>query len=182
MSASTSTTANASLTSSRRASATYNSVSTHVGIGLERSFMLSDASSLTPGIRADHTLIRDASYSETGAGVLNLDVASRSADQFVLSTEAKLKQLINDNLSLGLSAGVGYDAINKPASIVSAYGGAPSAMFVTYGLKQSPWLGHAGASLTHVTRNGVEIIVRYELDARASFTNQTASAKAQWTF
>jgi hypothetical protein len=53
---------------------------------------------------------------------------------------------------------------------------------VTYGLEQSPWIGRVGAGLSYTTSGGVDLSLRYDLEARSSFTNQTASAKARWHF
>ncbi|WP_209208163.1 autotransporter domain-containing protein [Herbaspirillum sp. 3C11] len=160
----------------------YDSTGVHAGVGLARSFALSPATTFTPSIRADYTWIRDAGYTESGAGALNLNVDSRSASQFVLSTDGKLNLQLNPDTNLAFNAGVGYDTINKQASITSAYAGAPGVSFATYGLEQSPWIGRVGAALSTTTTGGVSLSLRYDLEARSSFTNQTASAKARWRF
>jgi uncharacterized protein with beta-barrel porin domain len=160
----------------------YDSTSAHVGAGIARNFALSEVTTFTPGVRADYTWVRDAGYAESGAGALNLQVNSRSAAQFVLSSDAKLNLQINPNTNIAFNAGLGYDTINKQASITSAYAGAPGASFVTYGLEQSPWIGRVGAGLSYTTSGGVDLSLRYDLEARSSFTNQTASAKARWHF
>lgn len=58
----------------RVASADYDSTTAHIGAGIARHFAVNDKTTITPAIRADYTWIRDQSYSETGAGALNLNV------------------------------------------------------------------------------------------------------------
>ncbi|WDZ95790.1 autotransporter domain-containing protein [Herbaspirillum sp. WKF16] len=164
------------------ADSAYDSTSLHVGAGIARSYALSETTSFTPGVRADYTWVRDAGYAESGAGVLNLNVDGRSVSQFVLSTDARLNMQLNRYTNLAFNAGRGYDTVNKQASITSAYAGAPGASFVTYGLKQSPWIGRLGTALTYTTSGGMDLSLRYDLEARSSFTNQTASARARWRF
>ncbi|WDZ95034.1 autotransporter domain-containing protein [Herbaspirillum sp. WKF16] len=167
---------------SSAADSSYDSTSVHVGAGMARSYALSETASFTTGVRADYTWVRDAGYTESGAGVLNLNVDGRSVSQLVLSTDAKLNLQLNPNTNLAFNAGVGYDTINKQASITSTYAGAPGAAFVTYGLEQSPWIGRVGAALAYTTSGGVDLSLRYDLEGRSSFTNQTASARARWRF
>lgn len=164
------------------ADAEYDSYTAHAGIGLGRTYAIDGKTRITPSIRADYTWIKDKSYSETGAGLLNLDVASRSTDALVLGLDGKLTRSLNDNTMLIGNLGVGYDVINDRASITAAFAGAPGASFVTYGIDPSPWIGRAGLGLVHVLKSSTEITARYDVEARQGFTNQTASIKARWAF
>lgn len=78
--------------------------------------------------------------------------------------------------------GVGYDAINEQDSITAAFAGAPGASFVTYGIKQSPWIGHGGFGVEYKLKNGLEIVGRYDLEGRQYYRNQTVSANLKWPF
>ena len=167
---------------SSKADSAYDSTSAHVGVGISHSIALSEVTTFTPGVRADYTWIRDAGYTESGAGALNLNVDSRSAAQFMLSTDARLNLQLNTDTRLVFNAGAGYDTINKQAAITSAYAGAPGVSFATYGLERSPWIGRVGAGLTYAASGGFDLGLRYDLEVRSGFTNQTASAKARWRF
>ena len=164
------------------ASANYNSVSTHAGVGLGRAFNLSDKTVLTPSVRADYTWIKDSAYEETGAGLLNLAVGKRSSDQMILAVDGKLSHQLTSGTALTAYAGVGYDALNKQSSITAAFAGAPGASFVTYGLAQDPWIGRVGAGLVQKLKDGVELTARYDAEFRSHFLNQTASLKLRWNF
>jgi outer membrane autotransporter protein len=164
------------------ASAEYDSYTAHAGVGLGRTYPLSGTTRITPSVRADYTWIKDKSYSETGAGLLNLDVASRSTEELVLGIDGKLTHALSDHTTLTANLGAGYDVINERASITAAFAGAPGASFVTNGLDASPWIGRGGLGLVHVMKNSTEITARYDVEAREDFSNQTASIKARWAF
>jgi outer membrane autotransporter protein len=164
------------------ASSDYDSHSFHAGAGLARTYAISPKTTVTPSIRADYTWIKEKSYVETGADVLNLSVDDRTTDELILGVDANMLYTFDDRTSLTARLGVGYDVINDEAIIVSAYAGAPGAAFATYGLDPEPWLGRAGLGLVHSLASGVEITARYDAEFRDDFTNQTASIKARWAF
>ena len=164
------------------ASSNYNSDTAHVGLGVGRIYQLTSSTTLTPSLRADYTWIKDKSYSESGAGLLNLNVASRSTDAFVLGIDGKLAHQLNDQTTLIANLGVGYDTINKQDAISATFAGASNAAFVTYGINPSPWIGRAGAGAVYKLKNGFEITGRYDVEYRESFLNQTASANMRWSF
>ena len=164
------------------ASSDYDGYSFHAGAGLARTYAVSPGTTVTPSIRADYTWIKEKSYTETGADVLNLSVDGRTTDELILGVDANVLHKFDDRTSLTARLGLGYDVINDEAIIVSAYAGAPGAAFVTYGIDPEPWLGRAGLGLVHSLASGVEIAARYDAEFRDDFTNQTASIKARWAF
>ena len=164
------------------ASSSYGSDTAHVGLGLGRDYALSSQTTLTPSVRVDYTWIKDQSYSETGAGLLNLNVTGRTTQAFVIGTDLKLAHQFNDQFTLLTNLGAGYDTLNSQNSITAAFAGAADAAFVTYGIKPSPWMGRAGVGAVYETKNGMKITARYDTEYRQSFLNQTASLKARWSF
>ena len=164
------------------ASSSYDSQTAHVGAGLARSYPLNAKTTVTPSVRADYTWIKDDSYLEKGAGLLNLDVDSRSTEELILSLDGKINHQVDTQTSLSANLGVGYDTLSKRTSITATFAGAPGAAFTTKGISPTPWLARGGAGLTHVTDAGTEITVRYDAEYRTDFLNQTASLKANWTF
>ncbi|MES2013670.1 MAG: autotransporter domain-containing protein [Pseudomonadota bacterium] len=172
---------NIALTSSV-AKADYNSWSGHVGAGLAHTYSLSDKTSLTPSVRADYTLVRDESYRETGAGVLNLNVNRNTTEELVLGVDGKLAHVLNAKATFTANLGIGYDVINEQASITAAFAGAPTASFVTKGLDSSPWLVRGGLGVVGKASETVEVSARYDVEARKDFDNQTASVKVRWAF
>lgn len=164
------------------ASSHYTTNTAHAGISLGRSYGLGADTTLTPSARIDYTWIKDEAYSETGADLLNLNVNSRSTEALVLGLDSKLTHQLNDQTTLVANLGVGYDTINKQNAITSAFAGAPSSAFVTYGMKLDPWLARGGFGAMYKLKNGFEITGRYDFEYRESFLNQTASANLRWAF
>lgn len=164
------------------ASSNYNGQAAHVGMSLGRAYSIGSQTSLTPSVRVDYTWIKDGAYNESGAGLLNLSVNSRSTEAFVVGVDGKLAHNVNDRTTLLANLGVGYDTINKQAAITASFAGAPDAAFVTYGIDPSPWLVRGGLGAVYKIKDNLEITGRYDVEYRESFLNQTASVKTRWAF
>jgi len=159
----------------------YNSWSQHIGAGIGRSYALASKTTFIPSLRADFANITTESYSETGAGLFNLNVEDDSTQEFIIGAGGKLQQGITDYAKVSVNAGIGYDVINDPASIDSNFAGG-GATFATRGIDPSPWIGQAGVGLTIDQFKGVEITTRYDLEARSDYTNQTGSVRLKMPF
>ncbi|WP_158227087.1 autotransporter outer membrane beta-barrel domain-containing protein [Mangrovitalea sediminis] len=163
------------------AHSSYQSFTHHLGLGVARAFQLSDATTVIPTVRADYTYIRDQGYTETGAGVLNLNVGTNDTEALVARAGAHLKQALSDRASLVASAEMGYDFFNKQTSLNSSYVGGGAA-FTTNGMHLSPWLAQAGGGVVFAANERTTITARYDLQSRSGFLAQTASVKARWLF
>jgi outer membrane autotransporter protein len=161
------------------AKADYSSLVATAGVGLARSYRLSESTDFTPSVRADYTWIKDEGYTEKGSSA-NLKVDSRSTDELILGLDGKLSHEFMPGMRVSANLGVGYDALNSQSSITASFAGEPGAGFTTRGLEPSPWLQRAGLGLTTNTDNGMEISLRYDAEHRESFLNQTASLKLRW--
>ncbi|HEY4374405.1 MAG TPA: autotransporter outer membrane beta-barrel domain-containing protein [Burkholderiales bacterium] len=166
----------------RSASASYASATAHAGIGVGHTFALSEATSFTPSLRVDYTMIHDDGYSESGAGALSLNVSSQNTQQLLLGTYGTLTQTLNRRSTLSFTLGGGYDALARRGSVTAAYAGAPGASFSTPGMGAAPWTMRAGAGYAYNFSNTREISVRYDAEARQSFTNQTVSLRVRQAF
>lgn len=165
----------------RLATASYDSWSAHLGTGITRNYSISEQTKIAPYVRADYTWIRDQGYTEKGADALNLKVDARDTDALVFMVGGKLMHEINDAVGLRADAGLGYDALAKRRNIISTFsGGGPA--FTTPGREATPWLARAGLGLAATTQSGMEISLRYDIEGRSGFTNQTASAKLRLAF
>lgn len=164
------------------AKADYDGYNVHLGLGIDHDVRLTEQLVFVPSARADYTWIREDSYREKGAGLLNLEVDERDTEALVFSLDGKLDYSLTDTTVLSANLGAGYDAINESASMTSIYAGAPGAAFRTEGLDLEPWLARAGLGLSHTLDNGTEVSLRYDAEARSGFTNQGAQIKARWAF
>lgn len=164
------------------AASNYTTQTAHAGIGIGKSWVLSDANTFTPSARVDYTRMRDAAYVETGAGALNLNVNARTTDELVFSGDGKFSHKLNDSSTLATNVGLGYDAAAKAASVVAAFAGAQGAAFTTTSMTPSPWIVRGGLGYIHSVKNGPEVTARYDIEHRTGFNNQTVSAKLRWMF
>ena len=166
----------------RTAKGDYGSWTSHVGTGLGRIFDVGHNTTFTPSARVDYSMIRNESYTETGAGSLNLHVNSQFADELVPAMEAKFNHTINSNFSAALNGGLGYNVLSSNDSITSNFVGGGSS-FSTRGVDPSPWVVRTGAGLIYKTPGDTEIIARYDREDRgSSFDDQTVSLKIRAPF
>ncbi|WP_188748384.1 autotransporter family protein [Marinobacterium zhoushanense] len=160
----------------------YDSYTAHLGAGVSHTYAINDANRAIATAKADYTWIKDESYTESGAGLLNLDVESNTTEALVAGFEGQLIHTLNPTTELNAKLGVGYDLINEQASITSAFAGAPSAQFTTEGLDPNPWIGNVGFGLLHTADNGAEISANYDAEYRSDYLSQTASIKVRLAF
>jgi len=167
---------------SASAKASYDGYNAHLGLGIGHNMQLSERLTFIPSVRGDYTWIGTRSYRETGAGALNLNVGSNSAEQLLVSFDGKFNYKWNDSTVLSANLGAGYDLIGEKSSITSAYAGDPSATFKTQGMEMERWVARGGLGVTHALANGTEINLRYDVETRSGFLSQGASVKARWFF
>lgn len=165
------------------AASKYGSRSAHVGLGLAKVYPVVGNGAITASLRGDYTRIKDNAYSESGAGLLNLSVKERVAEDTVISADVKWVKPINEQTHLLVRAGLGYGLNNDALMLLSSFAGASSSVFATQGIRQDPLIGRLGLGITHVLEGGAEVIGNYDLESRQSgFSNQTVSMKVRWTF
>uniref|UniRef100_UPI0031DF1972 autotransporter outer membrane beta-barrel domain-containing protein n=1 Tax=Herbaspirillum sp. TaxID=1890675 RepID=UPI0031DF1972 len=166
----------------RTASADYGTWSAHAGASLAKAVPLTAATTLIPALRLDYTRLQSQSYTESGAGALNLTVAAKTTEALVLGVESRLVHALDAQSQLSAHLGAGYDAINDRGDLVAAYAGAPGQGFTASGIEHSPWIIKAGIGYTHKTAQGTDVSLRYDAEGRSGFINQSASVKATWRF
>ncbi len=167
---------------STTANSSYHSQTAHAGVAVGRKMVIDSQTNVTPSVRMDYTRIRDNSYSETGAGALNLNVNGRGVSTLVIGADTKVAHQINEQTLLIGNLGLGYDTINDANALTATFAGGPGVSFATYGIKPSPWMMRAGVGVVYFTKTGAEITGRYDAEHRSSFVNQTISVKARWQF
>ena len=164
------------------ASADYDGYTAHLGVGIARVFAIAGQTTLAPALRADYTWLKDDSYRESGAGLLNLSVEDRSASAFVTGIDGKLTHNLTEQTTLVANLGLGFDALDERASIRSAFAGSPGAAFRTKGMHSDPWQSRGGIAAFYTTPDGVELSARLDAERDRKFLNQTLSVRARWAF
>ena len=165
-----------------QAKSNYDSWTAHAGVSLDRTFSLTEQTRFIPSVRADYTWIKDEAYREKGAEDLNLSAKSRSTDQFILGVDGKLSHDLTQQLNVSANLGVGYDFLAESDSISSSFAGAPGASFTTYSGDPQRWLVRGGTGLNYQVNGQLQLGVRYDLEKRPDYLNQTGSVEARWAF
>lgn len=155
----------------------YNSYTSHVGIGVKKVIPVTSALNAIPLLRLDYAAINADSYTESGAGALNLNVRSQTYQELMFTAGLKGDYQVSDHLKLTANAGVGYNALNQRVQIVASYTGGGNS-FVTQGFNGSAWLYSAGVGVVAYAKEGVELSARYDVQATTTgFLNQMASIR-----
>lgn len=164
------------------ANSNYNSYTGHAGTGIRQYFDTNDQTRLTPFLRADYLTVQSNSYSESGAGVLNLNVNNQTWNELFTTAGLRLDYELIPKIKLSTSVAAGYNVLNRQVLLTSNYSGGGDA-FTSYGLQLSPWLYSGGVGIWGMLQKGVELNIRYDVQATtSSYLNQIASAKLKIYF
>ncbi len=163
------------------ASADYDSKNVQLSAELDRSYQVSAKIVMTPYVHADYGHVNVESYSETGAGALNLNVGNDSSDSLIIGTGVKANYTLSDNLLLMADAGVGYDVMTERSNLTSSFAGG-GANFTTEGIKPAEFVYNAGFGAKYSLVNGTEITASYNIVGREGYTDQSASANFRMMF
>jgi T5SS/PEP-CTERM-associated repeat protein/autotransporter-associated beta strand protein len=166
----------------RLASADYNSWNVHLAADLSKVIALGQDRSFIPTFRADYTRLRSQSYTEQGAGALNLDVNASTVDALTFGLDGRLVHTLSPNAEIEALVGASYDAINDRGSLMAAYSGTPGQSFLATGIDHGPWLAKAGLGFNYNLDNGMDVSLRYDAGWRKDYLNHAVSFKAAWRF
>jgi outer membrane autotransporter protein len=164
------------------ANSSYDSYSSHLGLGLNHHLQGNDRFTLIPLIRADYIGVMSNAYTEDGAGPLSLRVNQQNYSQVLMTTGAKAEYALPNRLKIVGNLTAGYNVINQPVQISSSFVGGGSS-FTTNGLSLSPWLYSAGLGLVGKTEDNIDLSIRYDIQTSSSgYFNQIASARVRFLF
>lgn len=166
----------------RSASGSSDSWNLHAGGSLSKAIVLDQANTFIPTIRADYTRLRSQSYTEHGAGALNLDVEASTVEALTFGVDGRIVHALSPNAQLEAIVGVSYDAINDDGSLTAAYMGTPGQSFFAAGIDRSAWLARAGLGYTYSLDDGMDVSMRYDAGWRNDYLRQSVSFKAAWSF
>ena len=159
------------------AMANYNSYTSHAGMGVKKVIAVSPDFNAIPLLRLDYAAINAQSYTESGAGVLNLNVRSQTYQELMVTAGLKGDYQVTEQIKLTANAGVGYNTLNSQNQVIASYTGGGNT-FMTQGFSGSPWLYSAGIGVVGYAKDGMELGARYDVQASPTgFLNQMASVK-----
>ena len=164
------------------ARASFDSISAHAGVRLQKTLALGSATRLLPSIGLDYTWLRDEGYREKGAGALNLIVKSATSEQTLLSGDLAFSHALDESTSLLGNIGLGYDLQGGRSSLVASYAGAAGSNFETRGIAPGRLSLRGGLGFEKRTAAGATVLTRLDAERREHYTNYSASVNLRWLF
>jgi len=141
---------------------------------------------LTPSLQASYSSYSADNYTETGAGDLNLSVASEDVNSCDLGLGLDMGWLFaGDDESYfmpELSAGARYDVIGDAVQSRASFVGAPGFVFTSPGAEPAEETYTLGAGLTYHSAGNWEIVANYEYDMKDDYDSHAAMVRAAFQF
>jgi hypothetical protein len=152
-------------------------------IKLARETAINNSLDLSSKFFGTYVYYKNPSYSESGAGGLNLTVQGFSTTSLIFGVEESLKYSIIDGTDLMLNIALGYDFGDTNQDVLASYYGASGTTFTTNGIDNGPWTYKTGIEIAQGLQNDLSLSAGYNLDGRGSdFKNHIISARVNWKF
>lgn len=164
-------------TLNRTAAANYSSTLIFASAGVGRTFVQNTKTKFNIAVRGDLIWSKDQAYTETGADALNLTVKAKENTQMLITTDTRYVKVLEDDASLQINTGLGYDFSAGADDVTASYAGSSNHAFVTKGIKTEPWIAKLGIGYTKRQANGVEIITQLDLEKRKNYTSKSIYLK-----
>jgi uncharacterized protein with beta-barrel porin domain len=144
---------------------------------------LDNSTFITPMAGISYTTVESDSYTETGAGGLNLNVAPEDISALVVNAGVKVHTKIkqgNGYLIPTLHAGVSYDTTGDEAAATSSFTGGGAA-FKSTGAEVEQLGANAGIGLTY-DDGAWSVGAAYDLSVKDGYEGHSGSVEARWKF
>lgn len=165
------------------ANADYTTNTASIDLKVIRDYQISSKLLLQPMIEATYRNFKSPDYSETGAGVLNLQSDSFNSNEFILGLGTRAHYNLDETSKIIANINLGYDVNNKQQSITAAYEGASGVKFSTEGIDNGRWNYDLGLGYERDVKVGHNINFSYNYQGQGStFENHVLSAKYVLTF
>jgi outer membrane autotransporter protein len=160
------------------ATSDYTSKTASLDLKLLRDYKINDDLLLQPMISTTYRHFSNPSYSETGAGALNLDVQKFTSTELILGAGTLVHYKLNDDSKIVGNINVGYDLHDKQQSVTASYQGASGVSFDTAGIDNGRWSYDLGVGYEMDINDFSNINFSYNRQGQGSdFVNNTISAK-----
>ena len=142
---------------------------------LGRVYRLAANLTLTPTATFGYTYARDQSYTESGAGDLDLVLDDNVSESVVFDVDARLAYALDAAIRLTAHLGGGYRTFTDDASLQGSFvGGGPD--FETAGPSIEPYLIRAGVGAEYAATGRLDIQMDDEYDYRGKFRGNLLTA------
>ncbi|WP_169545771.1 autotransporter outer membrane beta-barrel domain-containing protein [Sneathiella aquimaris] len=167
----------------RQANSDYNSSQYMASIGGGVPVQIKGNAYITFEAGLDYTHVNTDSYTETGAGNLNLNVDSDNIDALIASLGARVHTRMKQGegvLIPEFNAGVSYDLSGDEAVATATYTGGGAA-FKTTGADVEELAGNVGFGMTYDT-GAWSVGARYDAEFKSEYISHSALVEARFKF
>ncbi len=161
----------------------YNALGITAGLTAAHQLEISDDLTVAPKVSFQYSAVWQDSYTETGAGSLNLNVRSQHSRQSIGAIGADLQYTLASGNQLLANLQVGHDFSAEDNTVTSSFvGGGPA--FTVSGRTPGKTVYQAGAQFVGQLKDGLTYKFSYDVSYRDSSDNldQTVGARLDWTF
>ena len=156
----------------------YTSKTASLDLKLLKDYKINDDLLLQPMISTTYRHFTNPSYSETGAGALNLDVQKFTSTELIVGLGTLAYYRLSDDSKLTGNINVGYDLHDKQQSVTASYQGATGVSFDTTGIDNGRWSYNLGIGYEMDINDSSNINFSYNRQGQGSdFVNNAVSAK-----
>lgn len=166
-----------------QAKADYESHVASVDVRVLRDYQINKDVLLQPLVSTTYRYFKTPSYSENGAGALNLDVKDFSSSEFILGAGTLAYYTLNSDSRLFGNVNVGYDLKDDNNIVTSSYQGASGLSFDTAGIDNGRVSYDLGMGYENDLSALSNISFTYNYQGEGSdYTNHVVSAKYTFKF
>jgi outer membrane autotransporter protein len=160
------------------ATSDYTSKTASLDLKLLRDYKINDNLLLQPMVSTTYRHFTNPSYSETGAGALNLDVQKFTSTELILGVGTLASYRLSEDSKLTGNINVGYDLHDKQQSVTASYQGATGVSFDTDGIDNGRWSYNLGVGYEMDINDSSNLNFSYNRQGQGSdFVNNAISAK-----
>jgi outer membrane autotransporter protein len=159
----------------------FDSMSYFAKAELTRDYVMSDQFIVSPMVSANYQQIQADKYTETG-GLDALSVEDTNASRLDLGLGVRGDYAIKDGLNIITDLGMTYDVLDEQNTMVSSFANSPDSSFTTASVGNDQFKAQAGVGLVIGTNSGMDLTIRYDLEADSDYMNHSGSAKLNWKF
>lgn len=165
------------------AKAEYTSKTASLDLKLMQNYKIDNALSIRPLVETTYRHNTSPSYSESGAGAMNLNVNAFTSTQLIIGGGAIIDYKLDKKSALVSELEVGYDLRHNAQTVTSSYQGATGVDFTTAGIDNGGWRYNVGLGYDMASILGGELNFMYNYQAQgSSFDNHMLSAKYIYKF
>lgn len=165
------------------AKADYTATTASLDLKVMQTYKMNEAMDVRPLIEGTYRYFTNPSYSESGAGTMNLQTDKFTSSQLITSAGAIIDYKLDKTSKLVTDLRLGYDWHHDAQTVTASYQGASGVDFTTNGIDNGGWQYDIGLGYETTKVLGGELNFMYNYQGQgSSFNNHVLSAKYVYKF